>query len=284
MTCTVLVSLEWSGNLEATGAVALVDIEARRVSAIRFLPVNDRDWLSFATGLARGDDGSLWVAARRAIAQLDPATLEITRGIPSPLFGDLHSLLQYDGRLLVVSTRFDLVAAVDPTSGRVETFVKLPNGMEHHANTLNLDEDGSLLLTCHGNQIHGTVWRIDRENRALRQLWTHSGAYRLRAVHDGMRVHGELVCAESASGCVVWRDGRRVDLGGWCRGMLWTGDLLVLGVNRFHQAQRNATVQRPEIVLMDSSGKIQDRFPLGLEPPLQTYAIIPAKPGDLGVG
>ncbi len=261
------------------GALTIVDLESRGSIVARFMP---RSWSvdgGMGGGITRCEDGDIWLTLRRSLVRVRLTDLTVTSQVRSHLLDDLHQVKLRNGSPWVISTGRNLVAVVTADGGGVRPVFTLADDYNHHVNGIWEDDDGTLLVTCHGQGLRGGILRFDGDT--LQPFWIEHAGYRLRSPHDGMIWNGEALCAESWTGRLLWRDGHAIDLGGWCRGVAPIGDHLVVGVNRFHEPFRG-TVRSPEIAVIDTDRRLVDRFPIGLRPPLQTFGIIEAIPGDLG--
>jgi len=277
----VLVSLEAGGYGHLPGALVIADAEAgcfvRSVEVPRTSP-----WRGgYARGLVRLEGGDLLVSGEHRILRVRPESLEIVRVYVSPLFEDLHGIVLFQGALLVTAAYRNAVVRLDLRTGQTEDWFTLPDG-HTHPNTLCVTEDGTLLLSVHGDRAMGAVWRLYPEPREI--VWSHIEGVRLRAPHDGQLhlVAGapEWIVNESFWGRVIWRDGRTVDTHGWCRGMCHIGQDVIVGVCPFRDDRPPAGVPAPGIVVIrDRQARCFIPFPVpkGLQP----FAVIPAMEADL---
>ncbi|GEM_PF-6982818 len=275
----LLVSLEPSGAAARHGALALVDPLSERVVATRILSQPSATLTGLARGLVLLQD-RLYIAASFAILVVDAASLAVIATIVDPRFRDLHALMIHENKLLVVNTGRDEVLVVDPHTHEVEQLCALPipegarvqsPGSWHHMNSIEHDL-GGWLLCAHGRGVRGAIWRADSQGDCT-VMWPPEGQPPLHAPHDATRVGEHIVFNESGRGALVSTAGRAISLGGWCRGLRQVQGGFAVGVNPFQD--HVGPVASPCLALV-RAWRLHRLVPLGLQPPLQTYAVVEA--------
>jgi len=266
--------------MSGEGALALVRLDPPSLLAIRHLR-GPSPWKGgYARGMLRLGDGSLLLASHHRVMQLDPQSVAIQRIYTSGHFEDLHDLALHDGRVLVVSTYPGQILALDLEAGSVVPDFDRGDGHLRHPNNLCSGPHGALFMSCHGGTGYGSVWRVRPAPAEV--VWDRYAGVPLRQVHSPVETDGGMIACEPGRGRLIAQVGWSVELGGWCRGILDTGDQLVVGVNPFREPRPDAVVSAPELVFI-SERKVQHRLRLGIGHPWQTFSIIPARSGDLGV-
>lgn len=177
-------------------------------------------------------DGSILVldGELREVAQLRSPDLRLRQP---------HGIAAIDGRIWVTATYDDLVAIVDPTTGRWERWepargagpAKPTHDDRFHYNAIRAVGGDELQLLAHSYG-HSQVLTFGRADLDLRRV-DEVGV----GAHDLFDLGGRTVVASSLEGALRSSDGWVRRVGGMPRGVAWDGDVLVVGCSELSERE-----------------------------------------------
>jgi len=183
---------------------------------------------------------------------------------------DIHDLLVVGQRLFVACTQFNGVLELDEAFHEVARWAFPGEPDSVHLNSLCF-HDGQLLASMFGDfSAHRGYKGATAGRGEVRNVVTGETLISgLSQPHSLCMIDGDLVVCNSESGDVLFhRDGvlvRRLEIGGYVRGLAAGTDCLYVGVSRSRNVERGAAGDAAvaEIVMVDkASGRIMQRVPV----------------------
>jgi hypothetical protein len=216
--------------------------------------------LQFTSGCA--EKKNLWLPTDTELRCYSYPEMTCQRVISHPFFQNVHSVAIIEDNLVCTSTGLDLVAVLDKSTGEPLRLVNVEGKDVWHR--FRPDVDYRLVHSTRPHQGHpnyvfqweGELWvtRCTQEDAVclddLNKRIDITGE-RALSVHDG-HVVGDRIYFTSVDGCLRVADGRSrtivevIDLigsdgerraKGWCRGMLFDGDLVHVGFSRLRRTR-----------------------------------------------
>jgi GT2 family glycosyltransferase len=182
---------------------------------------------------------------------------------------DVHDLLWVGRRLFVACTEFNGVIELDEEFCEVArwTFPGEPDSI--HLNSLCF-HDGRLLASLFGDfSVHRGYKGATRGRGEVRDVVSGETLISgLSQPHSLAVIDGDLVLCNSEAGEILFhRDGvlvRRIEIGGYVRGLATGADCLYVGVSRSRNVQPGAgDAATAEVAMVDkASGKVVQRLPV----------------------